>query len=147
MKFYRIVKNIILSLLAKRTIGARALVIRGNQVLLVKHTYQPQWYTVGGAIEVGETPLQAITRELKEEVGAILNSQPKLFSVYYSRKEKRDDYIIFYLVTAHEFEDVNSPEILEKKWFPINQLPSDISPATQRRINEHLGKIEVSDTW
>lgn len=147
MKFYRVLKNNLLSLLAKRTVGVRALVVQNDQILLVKHTYQPQWYTVGGAVEKGETPLQAITRELKEEVGAILNSPPKLLSVYYSRLEKRDDYIIFYLVNPDQIEEVNSPEILEKKWFSFNQLPVDISPATQRRIDEYLGKSKISDIW
>lgn len=147
MKLYRIVKNTILSLLAKRTVGVRALVVQDNQVLLVKHTYQPQWYTVGGAVEKGETPLQAIIRELKEEVGAILNSPPQLLSVHYSRLEKRDDYIIFYLVKPQQLTEVNSPEILEKKWFAFDELPIDISPATERRINEYLGKAIISDTW
>lgn len=147
MKIYRFIKNALLSILAKRTIGARALVIRDSQVLLVKHTYQPQWYTVGGAIEKGETPAAAIIRELNEEVGAILNRPPTLFSVYYSNFEKRDDYIIFYIVTADKFEEVYSPEILEKKWFSFDQLPIDISPATQRRIDEYLEKIQISDRW
>lgn len=147
MKIYRIIKNIILSLLAKRTVGVRALVVKDNKVLLVKHTYQPQWYTIGGAVERGETPLQAIIRELKEEVGAILNSPPQLSSVFYSRNEKRDDYVIFYLVNSCGFEEASSPEILEKKWFSFDELPHDISPATQRRIDEYLGKAIASDRW
>lgn len=147
MKLYRIVKNFVYSLLAVKTVGARALIIRDNQVLLVKHTYQPMWYTIGGGVESGESPLQAIIREVREEVGAILNSPPKLFSIYYSRTEKRDDYVVFYIINAYQFEEVNSPEIQEKKWFSLDQLPADVSPATQRRIDEYLGKIEVSDIW
>jgi len=146
MKFYRTIKNTILSLLAKRTVGVRALIIRDDQVLLVRHTYQPQWYTVGGAVEVGESPLQAIKREIMEEVG-VMNSEPKLLSVFYSRLEKRDDYIVFYLIHPHQFEDVKSAEILEKKWFPLNKLPADTSPATRRRVDEYLGKLEASDVW
>ncbi len=147
MKIYRFIKNTILSLLAKRTVGVRALVVKDNQVLLVKHTYQEQWYTIGGAVEKGESLVQAIVRELKEEVGAILTAPPQLSSVFYSRNEKRDDYIIFYLVTSCVFEDACCSEIQEKKWFLFDALPSDISPATQRRIDEHLGKITASDKW
>lgn len=147
MRFYHVARSIIFSLLAKKTVGVRALVIQNNQVLLIKHTYQPQWYTIGGGVESGETPLAAIKRELKEEVGATVLAVPALFSVYHSRIEKRDDYIIFYIVTECNFEEVSSPEIKEKKWFSLNELPSDISPATQRRINEYLNQSLVSDTW
>lgn len=146
-KLYRLTKNMIFSLTGKKTVGARALVLKDNQVLLVKHTYQKMWYTVGGGVDKGETPGDAIIRELREEVGAILNSKPQLFSVYYSRAEKRDDYIIFYIAYPSYFIGANSPEIADKKWFPLDQLPPDISPATQRRINEFLKVTGISDTW
>lgn len=147
MKYFPKIKDWILALLKIRTVGVRALVLKGDSVLLVKHTYQPLWYTVGGAVERGESPLQAIVRELREEVGALLDKAPKLSSVYYSRNQNRDDYVIFYLVNSYQFEESNSPEILDKQWFPLHQLPEDVSPATQRRIDEYLGKIPLSDTW
>lgn len=147
MKLLRVIKNIILNLLAKRTIGVRALVIANNQVLLVKHTYQPMWYTVGGGVDKHESPQQALIRELKEEVGAILDKPPKLIAVYYSNNEKRDDYVIFYEVSHCHFIEVTSPEIQQKQWFSFDALPADISPATQRRIDEYLGKVAISDMW
>lgn len=50
MKIYHEFRQSILSLIAKRTI-ARILLIRDNHVLLVKHTYQNGWYTIGGGVE------------------------------------------------------------------------------------------------
>ncbi len=147
VKIYHALKNIVFSLLAKRTVGVRILLIREGNILLVKHTYQPDWYTIGGGVESGETPRQAIERELREEVGVVLNGSPELFSVYYSRNEKRDDYIIFYIGHAGAQELVTSPEIAEQQWFPINQLPPDLSPATRRRIQEYFKEIEISERW
>lgn len=48
---------------------AQCLVIRGNKILLVKHTHTGDaWFcTPGGGIEKGETPEQAALRELREE--------------------------------------------------------------------------------
>ena len=147
MKFYHFLKNAVLSLLVKKTIGVRMLLIDQGKILLVKHTYQSGWYTIGGGVDRGETPRQAMERELKEEVGATLTAPLELFSVYYTRKEKRDDYVIFYIGHGCIQEPCSSPEIADKQWFDINQLPEDISPATRRRIKEYFESIEVSDTW
>ena len=147
MRFYHLLKNAFLSLFAIKTVGARILLINDGKILLVKHTYQPDWYTIGGGVESGETPRQALERELKEEVGVTLNTPPELFSVYYSQNEKRDDYVIFYIGHACTQEIVTSPEIAEQKWFPINQLPTDLSSATRRRIQEYFKEIEISERW
>lgn len=146
MKMLRLIKNGILTVLAKQTVGARALVIEENKVLLVKHTYQPQWYTIGGAVDKGEMPLQTLQRELNEEVGAV-DITAKLFNVYYSHNEKHDDYIVFYIVQVHKFVKVDSPEIAQMQWFDLQQLPLDISPATQRRIDEYLGRSMFTGKW
>jgi 8-oxo-dGTP pyrophosphatase MutT (NUDIX family) len=147
MKIHRLVKNTILSLLGQRTIGARILLIKENKILLVKHTYQEGWYTIGGAVERGESPLSAIHRELKEEVGVTLTNPPTLFSVYYSKLEKRDDYIVLYVGNEHTQEDTYSNEIADKRWFDLDNLPGDVTPATKRRINEYRKHAAINDIW
>lgn len=147
MRFYHLLRHAIFSLLAKRTIGVRILLLDQEKVLLVKHTYQPDWYSIGGEVDPGETPREAMERELKEEVGITLTSPPRLFSVYYSRNEKHDDYIIFYVGQGYHQEAVTSDEIAQQQWFPLKQLPHDVSPATQRRIKEYLGELEISERW
>src|SRR5262249_15283506 len=125
----------------------RILLMRDDQVLLVKHTYQKGWYTIGGGVEHKEPPRIAIERELQEEVGVTLLSPPELFAVYYSHYEKRDDYIIFYIGRSFTQQPVYSPEIAESQWFPLEQLPEDATPATRRRIDEYLGQRKVTDLW
>jgi 8-oxo-dGTP pyrophosphatase MutT (NUDIX family) len=147
MRFYHLLRHALFFLLAKRTIGVRMLLLDQGKVLLVKHTYQPDWYTIGGGVEPGETPREAMERELKEEVGVTLTSPPQLFSVYYSRNEKHDDYIIFYIGQGCHQEAVSSDEIAQQQWFPLQQLPHDLSPATQRRIKEYLGELVISEHW
>jgi len=38
-------------------------------ILLVNHVKQAAWVPIGGEIEVNETPLEALVREVKEEIG------------------------------------------------------------------------------
>lgn len=44
-------------------------IVHKNKVLLRKHEKYDMWLSVGGHIELNETPQQAAIREVKEEVG------------------------------------------------------------------------------
>jgi 8-oxo-dGTP pyrophosphatase MutT (NUDIX family) len=135
------------SFLSKKTVGARALVIQNDQILLIKHTYLPGWCTIGGGVDQGETGLQALKRELKEEVGIELQEEPSILGFYHKNHKKWDDYIILYVCKKFIRTEAYSREISESKWFPLNNLPFDITPSTQKRIEEYLGNSPLSDTW
>ena len=146
-KIFNEIRNQLFRAIGAKTVGARALVIHNDQVLLVKHTYQKGWYTIGGMVDKGETPLQAVSRELFEEVGLILFERPELFGIYHSNQEKRDDYVAFYTVKKFNLTESFSPEIADKQWFSLNNLPKEVTPATKRRVEEYLGMREKSDKW
>lgn len=144
--FYKVRSQLFRALGAK-TMGARALVIHNDQVLFVKHTYQKGWCTIGGMVDKDETTLQAVSRELFEEVGLTFLEKPELFGVYHSNQEKRDDYVAFYIVRKFHMIESHSPEIADKQWFFLNNLPDETTPATKRRVEEYLGMREKSDKW
>lgn len=140
-------RNCVFRILHLKTVGARALVINDDKVLLIKHTYQSGWYTIGGGVKKNESTREAIIRELMEEVGVTPTEEPELFSIYHSNSEKSDDYIAFYIVKKFEMKESYSFEIAEKKWFSFNDLPPEITPSTTRRIEEFLGQRPKSDWW
>jgi 8-oxo-dGTP pyrophosphatase MutT (NUDIX family) len=43
-----------------------------GRILLQEKTFEPGWFLPGGAIEPGETPEQALVREVAEETGFIV---------------------------------------------------------------------------
>ena len=42
---------------------------KGERVLVIEHRRLKTWLPIGGELEVGETPLEAARRELREETG------------------------------------------------------------------------------
>jgi ADP-ribose pyrophosphatase YjhB (NUDIX family) len=142
------IRSTIFQLIGAKTMGARALVIRNEEVLLVKHTYQRGWCTIGGGVDKNESPRAAVVRELVEEVGVITLEKPHLFGIYHNKNENRDDYVALYIVKDFELQKNSySPEIAEKRWFPLTDLPADITPSTLKRIEEYLDQREKSDKW
>lgn len=145
--FFKHIKTFVGSFFRKVTIGARVLLIQDGKILLIKHTYMPKWYSVGGGVEKGESPLQAIYREAQEEVGIHFLEPPILFGVYINHFRKKDDYVVLYVAHAFKREPTTSFEIQDSQWFDLKALPGDISPATKRRIEEYQGLRTISDIW
>jgi 8-oxo-dGTP pyrophosphatase MutT (NUDIX family) len=149
--FHQIANRIIRkcqSVLGFSTLGSRAIVLNTkNQVLLVKHTYQPHWYIPGGGVKKKESAKTAILRELKEEVGLTVIGEPELFGIYHHTYLGVSDYPIIYVVKHYSLTDVDSPEIEKIGWFDHENLPEMTSPGTKRRLNEYFKNLPRSDAW
>lgn len=133
------------------TVGVRAIVINEEgKFLLVKHRDDQIWYLPGGGVKSRETLLQAIQRELSEEIGAIdyTNSNIELFNTYSSFYEGKNDYISVFIIKNILFEITYNLEIDEVQIFDISNLPKAISAGSARRLNEYNDKQTIkSDLW
>lgn len=118
-------------------IGVRVLLIKEDQVLLVKHVYQDGWYLPGGGVKRNETPEQAARRECREEVGAEIGAL-ELFGIFTQFVEHKNDHIIVF--ASHDFSLTQKKnfEIERVDFFKVNELPLDIKPGNKRRIEEYL---------
>jgi ADP-ribose pyrophosphatase YjhB (NUDIX family) len=132
------------------TFGVRGLVhdAERNAVFLIRHTYVPGWQLPGGGVEVGETALEALERELFEE-GGIEIEAPILKSIHFNRRASRRDHVAFYLIQGFRQATPKLPdrEIAEAGFFPLDRLPDATTPATLRRIAEVFGGAPVSPDW
>lgn len=120
------------------TLGVRVIMQRGDEVLLVKHTYQPRWYFPGGLVERGETLDQAARREAREEVGAALGPLT-LVGVFSSFAEGKADHITVFRCTEFTLSPAANAEIEQFAFFKLTTLPPDVSAGTRRRIELILG--------
>jgi ADP-ribose pyrophosphatase YjhB (NUDIX family) len=132
------------------TLGVRGLVIDSeNRVLLVRHTYIPGFYLPGGGVEGGETLLQAVTREIQEEGGVQLLGAPALHGVYLNRRVSPRDHVALFVARHFAVPGAKEPdrEIAEAGFFPLDNLPDGVTPATRARLAEVLDGEPVSPYW
>ena len=133
------------------TFGVRGLVYDADQtsVFLIRHTYVPGWQLPGGGVEVGETAIEALQRELFEEGNIEIAGSPVLKSIHFNRQASRRDHVALYLVESYRQTAPKLPdrEIAEGGFFPLDRLPDMTTPATLRRIAEVFGGVPASPDW
>ena len=103
-----------------------------NSILLVKHTYSKGWVLPGGGVEVGESMLTALKRELSEEAGLKCESA-KVLDVYHNSSISKRDHVVIYLVEDWQEERAHARpklEIAETAWFRLDELPEGLTPCT-----------------
>lgn len=136
-----------------QTLGVRALVVsEDDAVLLVRHSYDMDfsghsWYLPGGRVGRGESLVEAVRRELAEEVGVRVLAKEELLGVYTNTVEGKRDHVVAFVVRMWDRWPTASAEIVEARFFPSRDLPEGTSPATQRRIAELLGDERGTFEW
>ena len=132
------------------TLGVRAVVLDGeNKVFLVKHSYVSGWHLPGGGVEVGETFLDALRRELMEEGRIELRDEPVLHGIFFNSHVSRRDHVAIYLVRHFSQDRLPKPnrEIIACGFFHAAALPAETTGGTRLRIAEVLeGRAPIA-TW
>lgn len=132
-----------------------AVLIRDNEILLVRRSYPPgkgKWSLPGGVVEAGESIIEAARRELYEETGIVAEPVGILWvlnNVVYDQ-DGRVLYhyvIIDVLFNSETIKGDVAPggDVSEVRWFNIDQLYSmkDVS-RTVLKLIEHIKRHGLS---
>lgn len=134
-------------------LGVRALIVDQNQIMLVQHTYTKGWYLPGGRVDRGETIYTAVCREVSEECGLKVK-RARLSAIYSNINMNPNDHIALFCIDDFETEEnsalntqMHKLEIAAVEFFPLNNLPSNITPGTMRRIEEYNRQAFDNEYW
>jgi ADP-ribose pyrophosphatase YjhB (NUDIX family) len=131
-------------------IDTRGAIFQDDRVLLVLEREDQKWTLPGGWIDVGESPGEAVVREIYEESGyesRIL----KLAAVYDRNKHPHPPlifhaYKLFFLCELTGGAPKPSIETDAVDFFPVNQLPElslgRVVPAQILRLYEHAQHLD-----
>lgn len=117
----------------------RAIVLREGQVLMVKEADDGLWSLPGGWVDVGDTPSDAVCREVWEETGLEVKAT-KLLGIWDRNQYNHPPYpwhVYKIIFRCEEFggELKTSHESLDVRFFDIDKLP-DLS--VMRIVKEQI---------
>lgn len=116
--------------------GASVIIYKDKKILLQQRKDNKCWAYHGGHVEIGEKVEDTAKRELMEETGLTALSL-ELFGVFsgpelrYVYPDGNEVHIIDIVYLCDDFEGEmrrQSSEVLELKWFDIEEIPEKLSP-------------------
>lgn len=128
------------------------ILIRGNKILLPRR-FNTGWQdgnysVVAGHLDGGETFLEAMAREAKEEAGIEIKLEDLRVVHTIHRKMPTEERIDFF-IRAENWQ--GEPKIMEPhkcddlKWFEIENLPSNMIPYIKQAIDNISNNVIYSE--
>jgi len=140
----------------RRLVGARRLIVPAvraiipdpaGRILFQKRGDLGIWGLPAGCVEIGDSALTALAREVKEETGLdVLSAQP--FALYsgpehhftYPNGDQVQAFEIAFIVDRWQGRlHIDGQETLDLAFFPLDQLPDPMPPSHRESIDDYRG--------
>jgi ADP-ribose pyrophosphatase YjhB (NUDIX family) len=121
------------------TVTAGAIIFnQAGEILVLKHRFRAGsgWGLPGGFLERGEQPIDALRRELREELGLEIDDV-EIFAARSFRKPKQVE--VLFRGRADGPVSPRTMEVERAEWFSLDALPEGL-PRDQRRFVEQAAK-------
>jgi 8-oxo-dGTP diphosphatase len=118
------------------TLGAFAVIVDAQQRVLISHRRDMDaWNLPGGGVESGETPVEAVIREVTEETGLEVTVD-RLAGVYTNLR--RDDLVFTFVCHVTGGSLQLTEESSDHRYCTLAEMPRNITPKNIERIREAL---------
>jgi 8-oxo-dGTP pyrophosphatase MutT (NUDIX family) len=117
--------------------GVKCVLTRGDDILLVRHTYggrKRTWELPGGGVKRREQPPAAARREVREELGVDVPDLEPLGELFARIDRKRDRLWCFAAEVGGRELERDPAEIAEFAWFPRAALPPERARYVERIV-------------
>ena len=120
--------------------------IENNQILLQRRSDDGTWALHGGSLELGETFIDGLKREMQEELNIKIKkyimidvySGKELYHIY-PNKDQTFPVGVMYLIT--DYDGIITPdndEVMEVKWYDFDKLPSNLFHSDVKMIKDAI---------
>jgi len=135
----------------RRAFSVSAYVVCDHALLLVNHVKQQAWVPIGGEIEPDERPLEALIREIREEIGWRVDVDyrlPRLDELAPDGLLAYEEHLagpkglhmnFAFLVKGHERKITPCKEFKEFAWVASHAEKSPVPPNVQNLADRILG--------
>jgi 8-oxo-dGTP pyrophosphatase MutT (NUDIX family) len=120
-----------------------------DQILMIRRTDNDNWAVPGGAMDLGETIVDAALRETQEETGIVcevtgligIYTNPKHVIRYTSNDEIRQEFSIVFTAKPVSGQLAASNESADPQWVNADAIPGLVMhPSMRERVQHYLDR-------
>lgn len=126
-------------------ISAKAIIAHEGKVLLVREKDDDWWSFPGGGVDYGETVHNALVREVGEELGVtpdhVIVDDSIVFTAIGAVVDGVPKANLFYRATVPTNEIKPTADVLEQKWYSLDELDGLYTSPSVGNVAAELSKV------